>query len=300
MQTMHTQMSFPLNSEQCEMLLQLKNQGSVQKLAEFLKRDVSAVNRQLQKIASISDLLEKQQGRWRVSKHGDQMVEWAREAILSQRQILNERSEICIVTTREFAARVLAPQLPKIREENEQIHFVILTSEDGVESLLLNGRADLGLDCGRPQDPLIRYRPVQPEPFSVVATPDFISQHKISKKNGRVEMRKYLLELPYLQYLRPHQGRSLDTDDAPNDIVGSFNDLATIRSACCAGLGWAIVPSYTVRDEIRSGNLNVINCGLEPPAEKFGVWWVREHRAMQSWATRMTDWLSKQDLNVYK
>lgn len=61
-QVMHNPVSmtnFPLDSEQCALLLDLESAGSVRVLAELRGRDISAVNRQLQKISDMAPVLEK-------------------------------------------------------------------------------------------------------------------------------------------------------------------------------------------------------------------------------------------------
>ncbi len=298
---MHSPAGFALTSDQCELLTQLRERGSVQRLAELLGRDVSAVNRQLQKIASRGELLQKQNGRWRVSPLGERVVDWTLEAIAAQKKILSARSEIRIVTTREFAARVLAPRLAELTRPEPGLHPILLTSEEGVEPWLLGGRADLGLDCGTPLDPLVRFRGIQPEPFSVVASPAFLSQHLGSAVRARNKLDpERLLGLPHLQYLR-RQLRTLlrlECEREPQNIVASFNDIAPLRAACVAGLGWAILPSYTVRTELERQELRSLELSATPNPERFGVWWLREKKSLQPWIDRLARWLAEQNLGA--
>jgi len=103
---------YPLTSEQCEVLIAFEGLGSVYALAEYFHKDVSVISRQLKKIAETAPVLEKHQGKWRLTPIGKQVVSWARDSMARVTLILQQRSTLRIGATREFAARVLSRQLP--------------------------------------------------------------------------------------------------------------------------------------------------------------------------------------------
>ncbi len=281
--------SFGLTSEQCELLLSFEMAGSLAQLGALVRRDVSVVSRALQKIAQTVPVLEKNQGKWRLSPLGRDINNWTRDAAAAQKRILNSRTILKIASTREFAARVLAAKLPELLADNPNTSLSIITAEDGIEKLLLAGDADLGFDCGRPEDSSVRFRTVQPESFAVVASPKFLARHK-------VRSHKDLLALPHLQYKRSSTPRMLQLCYEVPHVVATFNDIAVIREACSAGLGWAVLPVYAIGVELNARRLTKVS-GWKIQDEKFGVWWLRGRPSIEPWVARSVDWLARQKLS---
>ena len=280
--------TFGLTSEMCELLVAFEGANSLTDLASITRRDVSVVSRQLQRIAPIAPVLEKQQGRWRLSPLGRKISHWTQEAAATQRRILQKQTVLRIASTREFAARKLAPGLADLIAGESQLSVSVISSEEGVERVLLDGRADLGFDCGSPLDPSVRFKTVCDEAFVIVAAPAFLKRHRVRAPNA-------FIALPHLQYQRASASRLLQLSyDVPN-IFASFNDIAGIRAAAVAGLGWAVLPAYAVRDEIRDRRLRALP-GWTIRNERFGVWWMRDRADLTSWVARASAWLVKQVL----
>ncbi|MBY0471231.1 substrate-binding domain-containing protein [bacterium] len=284
---MEPNQDFPVSSEDCRLLLLLETEGSVRQVSQILRRDVSVITRQLNRLAEKTPFVEKLNGKWQISLSGKRLNGWTRDAILCQKNILAARTHLRVATTREFAARILAPRLGEfLNRKTESIS--IISSEDGVEQLLLNGSVDIGLDCGRPVDPSIRFQRVVPEPFSIVAAPKLLGGAKNISMSG-------LLELPHLQYTRLSTARALKLLTEVPYIPMRFNDLAAVRAAACAGLGWAVVPTYSVQEELNSGLLREVplNQKVTIGTEQFGIWWHRDRRGLDSWIERITNWLQR-------
>lgn len=281
--------SFPLDSDACELLMDFEDSGSLLLLAQRRHRDISVVSRQLAAVAVKMPVLHKERGRWRLTDLGRQMVQWARSAVVGQRTLIQQKSLLRLATTREFAARVLAPHLSQLLGAQAQ-HLipVVKTDEQGVERLLLSGEADLGFDCGRPQSPAIRFRLVRREPLQVVAAPRLLKKHRVRNVDD-------LVQLPHLHYSRIGASRALRLTHEIRNIAAVMNDVASIRSACEAGMGWAVLPSYTVQDELRAKRLNAIAVATIE-SEQFGVFWERDHPLAIQWASRAASWLAQQDL----
>jgi len=274
---------FGLTSEQCELLVAFETAPSLEALARVLGRDASVLSRQLQRIAQEAPALEKTHGRWRLTPLGRQLASWARDAIASQRRALGQPMVVRLASTREFTARVLAPRLGELLAEEETTIVSLFAAEEGVEKRLLAGEADIGFDCGRPTDPEIRFRQVVPEPFSVVAAPGFVERHG-------VEAARELIPLSNLQYQRATATALLGLPDEVPKVRATFNDIASVREACIAGLGWAVLPTYSVRRELDGGMLRSLP-GYDVPEEHFGVWWLRERPALEMWVDRCVKWL---------
>jgi DNA-binding transcriptional LysR family regulator len=280
--------TFKLSSDQCELLAAFESAGSIKELALRQNRDESVISRQIKHIAETAPtVLEKNEKRWVLSSAGKRITQWTRESIESQNRLLQGQTSLRIATTREFSSKILVPNLRSLLKEKTAT-VSILTSDDGIEKELLSGRADIGIDCGRPEDPLIRFKTVLPEPYVVVASPAFLRKHGIKTKDE-------LLRTPHLKFNRDSALRLLELqNDLPN-IAMTFNDLSSLRVACCKGLGWATLPRYTVLEEVKKGDLRSLT-GWSIQPRSFGVWWVRERRSSMGWVEDTIQWLSQQKL----
>ena len=281
---------FLISSEDCRLLLVLEMTGSVRRTANALRRDVSVVSRQISDLARVAPLVEKINGRWRVSTIGRKMNTWSRDAILSQQRVLKTASALRIATPREFAARVLVPGLKDFTASDPDLQIVLATSDDGVECQLMNGQADLGFACGTPRDPSIKFHRVTPEPFVVVASQRLFGKAGTSK----------FKDLPNFPYIRHNLFNKVELPFPMESLKTQilFNDWAGVRSASIAGLGWALMPRYTVELEILAGEL----IEIKPPKgrtiepEHYGVWWLRERTGLEPWVRRAVEWLKQQKL----
>jgi DNA-binding transcriptional LysR family regulator len=204
-----------------------------------------------------------------------------------QAQLLRKSLHIRIATTPEFAARVLAPQLQELRGQ-EDVRLAILSHDAGSEGLLLSGQADIGIDCGRPESPDLRFKAVLDEPFRVVYSP------RLTKRSPRRGL-EHLLELPHLRYRRAPAEKVLRLSEELPLVFAEFNSIAAVREAATAGLGWAVLPSYTVQHELDSGSLRALSLSVHA-SERFGVWWRRDQRGSDAWVQRCIDWLGRQRL----
>jgi DNA-binding transcriptional LysR family regulator len=276
---------FKLTSEQCELLVAFESAGSIKDLSRQLRRDESVISRQIKAISEIAPVLEKTEKRWSLTTTGKRLTQWSRDAMESQRQILQTQTTLRIATTREFSAKILIPNLKSLIGQNEVV-FSVLCSDDGVEKELLSGRADIGIDCGRPEDPLVKFKSVLPEPYLVVASPTFLKRFVLHRKED-------LLTTPHLKFNRDPALRLLELKSELSNIAGSFNDISSVRAACVAGLGWATLPRYTVQSELSSGTLKAIQ-GWDIQPRSFGVWWIRGRPSFDFWVNETVSWLGKQ------
>lgn len=257
--------TFPISSDDCELLLLFAEHKSLDKMSNALNRDASVVSRQLKSLALRTQALEKIEGRWHVSKLGERLLLWSKNAIEDQKSSLKGKMNIRIATTREFAARILVPEIRKLVGDRD-LTVSILSSDEGVENLLLSGKADLGFDCGRPNDPTIAFKKMVKESFVCVATPKFISKHKINSYQD--------LNMDYcLKFVRTEVSL-LELETEQGSYFGTFSDIASQRQAALMDYGWAIIPYYAVAAEISKKDLFVI-AGKKFEEENYGVWWMR-------------------------
>ncbi len=83
--------NFVLSSEQCLLLAQLGEMGSIRELAQVLNRDESVISRQIKQIAELAPVVEKREKKWILTSHGRQIADWTRDSISSQKRILSRK-----------------------------------------------------------------------------------------------------------------------------------------------------------------------------------------------------------------
>lgn len=281
-------MKFELSSTECEIVYQFERNQSLEELALKLGRDISVVSRNIKAIAEKSDVFEKRNGRWMLTEKGLALNKWTEESIYSQRLVLQQQKSVTIASTREFASRILMPGIKKLT--NNETTVSIISSDNGIEKLLLSGQADFGFDCGRPTDPLIAFKTVARESFALVASSDYIKKNKIKKKED-------LVDSDYLHFTRSSLF-ILGNEVSNKRSFGTFSDISTLREACKLGHGWAILPYYTVVSELTSGTLKIVP-GHKSNHMLFGVWWVRDRKSITPWTDKALSWLKDQEKNLF-
>ncbi len=256
---------------------------------ELRGRDVSVVSRQIQQLAQKAPVLQKKGMRWILTPLGRELADWARQAVIAQQLVLQRRTTLRIATTREFASRVLIPGLHELMSDAPgEVMPCIVASDDGVEGVLLSGRADFAFDCGRPESASIRFRRVCIEPLAVVASPGFLRRHRVRERSA-------LVQLPYVRFSRMNPSHVLRLTETLDLVSVVVDDLAAARAACKAGLGWSVLPAYTVADEVKAGTLKNLDWpNLEP--DHFGVYWLRSNTHVEAWVQRAVGWLKGRTL----
>ncbi|MGZ5280021.1 MAG: LysR family transcriptional regulator [Pseudobdellovibrionaceae bacterium] len=280
---------FILTSDECELLVAFESAPSLEKLSEQVGRDISSVSRALSRMASKIAVIEKQSARWVLTEQGRVLNQHTRDSIAFQRTLFQKQTGIRIGTNREFAARILGKQLSSLQDLFPESQIRIMAFEAGTEQALLDGKIDLSIDCERPFSPDVSYKIAIKEPIIAVCNPKFKKAHSKELNDGN------FFGLPHLLCDRLPPDRILLKSDNKLNVSASFNDIATTRSACETGLGWALLPTYAVKDELENGSLVKIQA-LDGGESIYGVWWLRGRKQMEPMALRLHAWLKKIDL----
>ena len=259
-------MSFILSSDESELLLLLKSQKTVQSLARVLRKDVSVVSRQLKALSQKEEVLQKIDARWKLTPLGERFADWAQESIQAQKTLTKNRTKIRVATTREFASRILAPQIQNLFDLKKTEPEIISDDQRGIESLLLSGKADFGFDCGTPYDPSIAFKTVIAEDLGIVWSPKF------SKSKASDVASEFPTE--YIHNERNDLSLIFKISKSVTPPKVTASDIATVRAMLVQGLGFSLLPYYTVKDEIKRGELIFAKHKLIEEL-KYGVWWPR-------------------------
>jgi len=217
------------------------------------------------------------------------MNESSRSALASQVTTLNEQSALRIGTNREFASQVIAVDFKTLRSLFPKTTLSIHAFEQGTENALLQGHIDVGFDCDRPYSPEIAYKLIVDEPIFAVATKEFVKVHKKQIAAGNY------LELPHLLCERLHPDKILARSENHLLVEARFNDIATTRAVCKLGIGWALLPAYAVKSELKAGTLVQIDQKIYGKS-KYGVWWLRSRSHLKDPCEKLVQWMNRQEL----
>lgn len=281
--------AFALSSDECELLVAFETSPSLDKLAESMGRDISNISRALNRIAGKLPVIEKQAGRWVLTEKGRQLNLHTRDSIQFQQSLFQKQALLRIGTNREFSARILGTRIKEINSLFPETQIRISAFESGTEMSILEGLIDIGIDCERPFSPEVAYKVATTEPIVAVCTPAFKKENVKSLKEGK------FFSLPHLLCDRLSPDRILQKSDNNMHVFASFNDIATTRSACLQSTGWALLPRYSVNDEISSGELVEIKA-VGAGESKYGVWWLRGRKYLEPTAMKIRQWMENLSL----
>lgn len=282
---------FALDSDEATLLLEYEKSESIAQVAKAFQRDPSVISRSLKNLAEKLPVLEKAGGKWVVTELGSKFNSWTTEAILSQQNILNQRIQLKIASTREFAGRYLIGSVEELFP-SDKFHIHIVTFDGNSEQLLLNGQVDFVFDCGKPYDPQIAFKRPAVEEMSLVVSKEFKRLHKVKKAED-------LTHLPHTHYSRNNLARLYAMTKDQIKIAISLNDIALVREALQKSLGWGLLPTYTVKKELKDKSLvEVPQSGKwKQSPYQFGLWWNRDKTYLKEHVQKLVSWLESQDLN---
>jgi DNA-binding transcriptional LysR family regulator len=250
-------MKFLVSSEDCELLLALEQAVTLLDLSDFQKRDVSVLSRRLNKIKAETNFLKKINGRWILTEDGLALNQWTKKAINDQQILSSQKQVIRIATTREFSSKLLIPNLIKLDLMNS-IDIVVTDGES--EKLLLDGLADIAIDCGTPYHPDIRFKKVATERMMIISSKKFYKKNKLLNGDD------------YLHFVRNDISNLQQEMELKLNPKFTFSDLASLRSAIMSDLGFGLIPYYVIQDDLKSNLLHDYQIQLEAQTS-FGVWW---------------------------
>ena len=278
---------FILSSEESELLLEFETAGTLQKLSEMLYRDQSQVSRMMQKIQSKIPVIEKINRRWQITELGKSYNEATRDYLLSQAAKSRELQYLKIGTNREFAGRVLSADFEKFSKLFNHSQLRLNSYESGVEKFILNGELDIGIDCERPMQPEISFKTVFSQDVIPVASPQFKKKYLKQIQESPLGF----LTLPHLLCDRLFPHLLFKTSENEIQVKAAFNDIGLTRTTCANGLGWALLPEYSVQKELKSGELVRLSSAYY--STSYGVWWLRSRAGLRPHVDKLMGYLKE-------
>ncbi|SHH66321.1 LysR substrate-binding domain-containing protein [Cognatishimia maritima] len=162
-----------------------------------------------------------------------------------------DREVLTIAAPPTFAARWLVPRLKAFKATRPALELYVLSRSEPFD--LLTEKVDVAIHFGQGNWPGAAITPLCPENLVAVAAPSLIPK-------GSPLSAEVCLDLPLLHNanrtgLWPDFLAPLGPDPQPLRTGSYFDQISLIISAAVAGMGAAILPTYLIEDELRSGAL---------------------------------------------
>ncbi len=172
-------------------------------------------------------------------------------AALMQSQV---QGSFRISTTMDFGRRVLAPLVLRFLQVNPKVQIELLF-DDHLVNMVEQG-IDVAIRMGRLVDSTLGARYLGRNPWSVVASPDYLARRGRPLTPGDLVSHDALIISTVQNDSRWH---FLDAkgQDLVVHLKGPMrsNNKSALMTAACAGLGIAALPTYVVHESVESGAL---------------------------------------------
>ena len=184
-----------------------------------------------------------------------------------------------------FGNRYLLPRLSSFTKQNPQIRLNIATRDKPVD--LIRERFDIAIHFGAPDWPEAEHRLLCSETLVAVASPEFV-------KKTALQTLEQLPKLPLLKLeTRPEAWEEWfkSQNIAAETFAPSLecDQFAILITAAMHGLGAALLPTYLIEEELRTGSL--VNLGNETVTTQNCYFIVRPKGDENEDATALSNWL---------
>jgi DNA-binding transcriptional LysR family regulator len=172
-------------------------------------------------------------------------------AALMQSQV---QGSFRVSTTMDFGRRVLAPLVLRFLQLNPKVQIELLF-DDHLVNMVEQG-IDVAIRMGRLVDSNLGARYLGRNPWSVVASPDYLARRGVPITPGDLVSHEALIISTVQNDSRWH---FLDAkgEELVVHLKGPMrsNNKSALMMAACAGLGIAALPTYVVHEAVESGAL---------------------------------------------
>jgi DNA-binding transcriptional LysR family regulator len=175
-------------------------------------------------------------------------------ATLMQSQL---QGALRISTTMDFGRRVLSPLVLRFLKQNPKVHVELLY-DDHIVDLVEQG-IDVAIRMGRLADSTLGARYINKNPWSLVASPEYLRLH--GRPTLPIDLRSHdALLVSTKQSDARWNFSSAGGEYSSVQVTSRFrsNNKSALMEAACAGMGIAALPSYVVHHQIASGALETI------------------------------------------
>jgi LysR family transcriptional regulator, glycine cleavage system transcriptional activator len=172
--------------------------------------------------------------------------------------------------TVEFGSNVLIRKLRPFLEAHPELRLDFYFSNELTQPLLRD-EIDLAIDCRPHPNPAVERISLFREKYSVVASPVFLKRHPVRTPFD-------LERLPVLSLDKEGGWWRNMLEAVPQDArpvfgrIIAFNHIRGMINAAAEGLGVALLPRFTILDELAAGELNVLFPRLKLLEDRFCIY----------------------------
>jgi DNA-binding transcriptional LysR family regulator len=202
------------------------------------------------------------------------------------------RGRLTISSSVAFGRRVLTPSILEFMSQHPELE-VNLNMDDRYINLVEQG-VDLAIRMRRLPDSSLGSRFLGTNPWTLVATPQYLSEHSVPKVPEDIQQHRALI---YSTVQADHRWNFTDSSGRSEsiEVKGPFasNNLSSLLSAARAGMGLAALPCYVAHQSIKDGVLQpILEDWSLPSQEIHAVFSSPKH--VPTKVSRCIDWLQGQ------
>jgi DNA-binding transcriptional LysR family regulator len=212
-----------------------------------------------------------------------QMLEVAEEA----RHLAAERSReptgvLRVTTASSFAEAQLTAALVDFQRLHSQVEVMLSVGDHTTD--LVAERVDLAVRITNQLDPAMITRPLARCRSVLCAAPGYLAQHGLPRTAQQLHQHHFIAHAFGIgkQYRLTRGGQTVTV---PVEWRFQTNETAVVRRAVLSGAGIALLPTYSVGDDLRAGHLMQLLPDHEP--EVLGVHAIYLSRQHQPLALRL-------------
>ncbi len=197
-----------------------------------------------------------------------------------------------VSTTMDFGRRVLAPLVLRFLKLNPKLQIELLF-DDHIVDMVAQG-IDVAIRMGRLVDSNLGARYLGRNPWSVVASPEYLALHGTPQTPFDLTSHDALIISTVQNDSRWHfQG--VKGEELAVQLKGPMrsNNKSALMTAACAGLGIAALPTYVVHESVTSGALVALLGDWTLPTQEIHAVYPSP-RMVPAKVSGFTEWLHEQ------
>ncbi|UXR65230.1 LysR family transcriptional regulator [Bdellovibrio bacteriovorus] len=258
---------FDLN--QIRTFVKLVQAGSFTKAAEVLKQPKSRVSRRLSALEKDLgvQLIYRTTRQFQLTEMGRVYYERARGLIEGLETLSGEVSEstseisgvIKVTASDDMGVKQLPLILDEFTRQYPRVRFDLYLTQAYVD--LVKESVDVGIRIGNLKDSSLKARKIGTVRSVLIASPGFLERYRVSEDLEKLSTAPYLAmtQNPKLEVVRATDSKRLVLKINP---VLSANNPAMLLKMAVLGKGYAFIPEFLCKEELRDGRLVHIHKNL--------------------------------------
>ncbi len=197
-----------------------------------------------------------------------------------------------VSTTMDFGRRVLAPLVTRFLQLNPKLHIELLF-DDHIVDMVAQG-IDVAIRMGRLVDSSLGARYLGHNPWSVVASPDYLARRGQPQTPFDLTSHDALIISTVQNDSRWHF-HGAKGEELTVHVKGPMrsNNKSALMAAACASLGIAALPTYVVHEAVHSGALVTLLADWPLPTQEIHAVYPSP-RLVPAKVSVFTEWLHAQ------